>query len=126
LSAVAQISKAYARGFDAERKVLLGEDARLHLLKSDKTIIDTLASGFGPPHANRVAPGAYIEIAGLADGLAEVAYLLITNSDDGVWNNQLLAVQDDSTRPAADEQFYRAFVLPTGKRHFPPDPEPEP
>jgi hypothetical protein len=119
---VSALTAAWANRFNAQRRVFLGVDADLFLLKADKSISIELAAAWSldKPDAEGVQT---INIARNDDefnsALRESSFIVILDSTNPSLNNQLCEITYRTACPGHDRPYWIVGVMQVGKRYVP-------
>lgn len=117
-----EVTEAYAEAFDAEREVLLGEDATLLLLKPDESVQKEITSGWTARFSDFYDAGLF-EVADTSlEFGADVhvgALLTITGSDIPVLNNVVFKLTRQTQPPPIDEPVWKLRAAATERRYSP-------
>jgi hypothetical protein len=130
VSTSSDITEAYAEAFDAEREVLLGEDAKLLLLKPDGgaqryTILETLESSWSAYFSEFVGSPTFQVADDSVEFYAkaiEASHVMVSDSDNETLNNRLHEINRETTVPAGIEPFWKIRATNIGKKYVPPEP----
>jgi hypothetical protein len=120
-------TRQVAKFFDRERRRHIGEDAKLLLLKTDGALApfavvvqvdsawNTEFSDFFGSTTFNVARND----AEFAAQVGEASYAMVVDSDKEALNNQLFAINRETTRLAGVDPYCRIRATETGKRYLP-------
>lgn len=122
------IAEAHAEKFNALREVYLGEAAKLLLLKVDGSAAPygTLAevtNGWTAQFSDFFGSTTFKVVnstSAFAGFVSEAAFVVVRDSDNDALNDQLHAINRETTRPAGVDPFWRIRATPTGKRYVAP------
>jgi len=125
MSEIAEISEAMGEGFDALRETLIGDAAKLVLLRQDGgsapfETIATIETGWHPEFSEFFGNTVF----SVADLTAEFAakvrkadHLVVTGSDIPDLNNMIHETLDDTAAPDSDNPFWRIVAKSVGRKY---------
>jgi hypothetical protein len=130
MSEVDEITEAYREAFDAKREVLIGESAKLLLLKADggsqaysvkATITKGWTARFSEFHGHTV-----FEVADNTGVFAELvrvsSHAAVIDSDLPSLNNALHRLRRESHPPLGGQPYWKLSGEDTGDKYAPPSP----
>lgn len=120
MSEVAEITSAYAEGFDAEREVLIGANAKLLMLDVSHTILETVTTGWSAEFSEFFGSTTF-KVAradeAFNDKVGEASFLVVTDSDNAALNRQLHTINRETTVPAGIDPYWRIRGNAKGERY---------
>ncbi len=122
-----EIQEAYAEGFDARREVLMGEDAKLLILKVDGGVTEyelkmTVESAWSASFSEFYGSTTFTVARSdneFTDALEEASHVVVKDSNSDALNNKLHIINRETTIPAGIDPYWRVRATPTNQRYAP-------
>jgi hypothetical protein len=107
---------------NAEREILLGEGSKLLLLDSERNELERIESSWSLGFDRFLSSPVFniaITDAAFNSKVEDAAFLLVIDSSNASLNNQLHAINRETTMPAGVKPYWRIAAAATGKRYTP-------